>query len=162
MSSSISLRILDHTGTPVIPPDSHNLDALMLEIKRLKPFPFTPDLIVTVHLEKEGQLATLQGQVDALRAVLWDDPRIGLVNAKAFEARRSGAVPFTLDVRDWMTHSSTEDGDAGEVMGEAGDQAKLDDQTEDRKPDKTQYRNDHTMQEIAGKRTDLARRGRGR
>lgn len=52
MSSFISLRILDHTSTPVIPPDSHNLDALMLEIERLKPFPFTPDLIVTVHLEK--------------------------------------------------------------------------------------------------------------
>lgn len=149
----LRLRILDHTGTPVIPPDSHNLDALMLEIERLKPFPFTTDLIVPVHLEREGQLATLKGQVDALRAVLWDDPRIDLVNAKAFEARRSGAVPFTLDVRDWMTHSSTEDGDAGEVMGEVGDQAKLDDQTEDRKPDKTQNRNDHTMQEIAGKRT---------
>jgi hypothetical protein len=93
--------------------------------------------------------------------VIWDDPRIDLVNAKAFEARRSGAVPFTLDVRDWMTHSST-DGDAGEVMGEVSDQAKLDGQTEDRKPDETQNRNNHTMQEIAGKRTNPARRGRGR
>lgn len=32
MSSSISLRILDRTGIHIIPPDSHNLDALMLEI----------------------------------------------------------------------------------------------------------------------------------
>src|SRR4051812_41697620 len=67
------------------------------------------------------QLATLEGQVDVLRAVLravlWDDPRIDLVNARAFEGRSSGAVPFTLDVRDWMTQSSPdEDGNAGEVM----------------------------------------------
>lgn len=88
--------------------------------------------------KSRDNFATHEGQVDALRAVLWDDPRIGLVNAKAFEARCIGAVPFTLDVRDWMTHSSTEDGDAGEVMGEAGDRAKLGDQTEDRKLDETQ------------------------
>ena len=109
MSSFISLRILDHTGTPVIPPDSHNLDALMLEVERLKPFPSTPDLIVTIHLEKVIQLATPEGQVDAPGAVLWDDLRSGLVNARAFEARRSGVVPLSLDVRDWMTQSSIEE-----------------------------------------------------
>jgi hypothetical protein len=93
--------------------------------------------------------------------VLRDDPRIDLVNAKALKARNSGAVPFALDLRDWMTHSSTED-DAGEMMGGVGDQAKLDGQTEDGKPGETQNRSNHTMQEIAGKRIGPARRGRRR
>lgn len=79
---------------------------------------------MTVHLGKDGQLATLEGQLDALRAVLWDGLCIDLVDARAFEAQRSGAVPFTLDVRDRMTQPSTEDGDAGEMMGEVSDQAK--------------------------------------
>jgi hypothetical protein len=93
--------------------------------------------------------------------VLRDDPRIDLVNAKALKARNSGAVPFALDLWDWMTHSSTED-DAGEMMGGVGDQAKLDGQTEDGKPGETQNRSNHTMQEIAGKRIGPARRGRRR
>lgn len=54
---------------------------------------------MTVYLGKDGQLTTLDDQVDALRAVLWDDPRIDLMNARALEAWRSGAVSFALDVR---------------------------------------------------------------